>query len=154
MKQLQVGILLTIVMALTACASWLKPYEQPDVNITSFSMAPASDGAPGFLIGLQVVNPNDRPLPVRGMTYQIDVDGHRIVSGAEPDLPAIAAYSSQEITIRATPDLLGSARLLNDFFSRQRESLNYTFKARLDINGLLPDITIEESGEFTFSQQP
>lgn len=154
MKNLRALISVLMLLTLTACASWFTPYEQPDVNITSFSMAPSADGTPGFLIGLQVVNPNSRALPIRGMTYNVEIDGHRILSGAEPDLPKIAAYSSEEITIRATPDLLGSARLLNNFFSKRREAINYTFNARLDLSGLMPDLTIEEKGEFSLSQQP
>ncbi len=154
MKNLRVAISLALLMTMTACASWFSPYEQPDVNITSFSMAPAADGSPGFLIGLQVVNPNSRALPIRGMSYNVEIDGHRVLSGAEPDLPEVAAYSTEEINIRATPDLLGSARLLNDFFSQRRDTMNYTFNAKLDLSGLMPDVTIEEKGEFSLSQQP
>lgn len=154
MKTLRMTLVLAMLMLLTACASWLNPYEQPDINITSFSIAPASEGSPELLIGLQIVNPNSRALPIQGMAYHVDIDGHRILSGAEPNLPEIAAYSTQDITIRATPDLLGSARLLNEFFSQRRDSVNYTFNARFDLSGLMPDVTMEETGEFSLSQQP
>jgi hypothetical protein len=56
-----------------------------------------------------------------------------------------------DFTIQASPNLVGSARLLTDLFSRQRSSLGYTFKARLDTGGLVPFINLEEEGKFDLS---
>lgn len=134
---------------LAGCAGLTPSYEKPEVNITSVSLAPQSEFAtPTFVIGLQVINPNRHDLPLYGMTYSLEVDDHRILSGAEPDLPRIPGYGTAEFTIKASPDLFGSARLLNQLLSGQQSSLNYRFKARLDVGKLLPFITIEESGEF------
>lgn len=144
-------LIFLVVISLTACASFWSSYEKPQVNITSFSLAPQSQSAtPTFLIGLQVINPNRRDLPLQGMSYSLEVDGQRILSGAEPDLPRIPGYGTADITIQASPDLLGSARLLNQLLSGQRDKLDYRFKARLDVGSLLPFITIEEEGEFGF----
>jgi hypothetical protein len=38
--------------------------------------------------------------------------------------------------------------LLGDLLSRQRDSFGYTFRARLDVGGMMPFINIEESGRF------
>lgn len=142
-----------LVILLSACASWLPSYEKPQINITSFSLAPDSTGvAPTFLIGLQVVNPNRSALPLKGMNYSVEVEDQRILSGAEPDLPRVPGYGTAEFTIRATPDLLGSARLINQLLSGQRDSLHYRFIARFDVGRVLPFVTVEEEGEFGFGQ--
>lgn len=145
-KNLSVVIMLIM---LSACASWWHSYEAPQINVTSFALAPDSSGvAPRFLIGLQVINPNRSALPLAGMSYSVEVEGNRILSGAEPDLPRIEGYSSADIVIEASPDLLGSARLLNQLLSSQQQTLDYLFKARFDVGALLPYVTIEERGEF------
>lgn len=145
-------LILSVFLLLSACASWWQPYEQPQVNITSFSFAPESDSvSPTFLIGLQVINPNRRDLPLQGMSYSLEVDEQRILSGAEPNLPRIAGYGTAEFTIQASPDLLGSARLLNQLLSERSDTFAYRFKARLDVGSFLPFITIEEKGEFSFA---
>ena len=54
----------------------------------------------------------------------------------------------QKIVIQASPNLLGSALLLADLFSRQRNSLNFTFRARLDVGGRLSNINVEETVSF------
>lgn len=138
-------------MLLSACASWLPSYEKPQVNITSFALDPDSTGmTPTFLIGLQVVNPNRDSLPLEGMSYAVEVEDQRVLTGAEPDLPEVPGYGTAEFTLRATPDLLGSARLLNQLLSGQRNSLHYRFTAKFDVGRLLPFITLEEEGDFGF----
>lgn len=135
---------------LVACAGLSPNYEKPQVNVTSFTLAPDSSGiAPRFNIGLQVINPNRTALSLDGMSYSVEVEGNQILSGAEPNLPRIEGYSSADIVIQASPDLLGSARLLNQLLSGQRDQLNYLFKARLDAGTLVPYINIEEKGSFS-----
>ncbi len=153
MSGLKYTYVLLMLMMLSACASWAPDYEKPQINVTSFSLAPDSnDVAPRFLIGLQVINPNRRALPLQGMSYSVEVEGNRILSGAEPDLPRVEGYSSADIVIEARPDLLGSARLLNQLISGQQETLDYLFKARFDVGALLPYVNIEERGEFSLEQ--
>jgi LEA14-like dessication related protein len=141
-----------LMIFLAACAGLNPNYEKPQVNVTSFTLAPDSSGlAPRFNIGLQVINPNRTALPLVGMSYSVEVEGNRILSGAEPNLPRIEGYSSADIIIQASPDLFGSARLLNQLLSGQRDELSYLFKARLDVGTLMPYINIEEKGSFGLS---
>lgn len=149
MRLLKAYSLLLLIAVLTACATLSPNYETPQVSITSFSLAPDSTGlAPRFNIGLQVVNPNRMALPLKGMSYSVEVEGNRILTGAEPNLPRIEGYGTADIIIQATPDLFGSARLLNTLLSGQRDSLSYLFKAKLDVGTLMPYINIEETGRF------
>jgi len=146
--------ILFLMIFLAACAGLTTTYEKPQVNLTSFTLAPDSSGlAPRFNIGLQVINPNRTALPLVGMSYSVEVEGNRILSGAEPNLPRIEGYSSADIVIQASPDLFGSARLLNQLLSGQRDELNYLFKARLDVGTLMPYINIEEEGRFGLTNQ-
>jgi hypothetical protein len=143
---------LLLMLSLVACAGLSPNYEKPQVNVTSFTLAPDSAGlAPRFNIGLQVINPNRTALSLDGMSYSVEVEGNRILSGAEPNLPRVEAYSSADIVIQASADLFGSARLLNQLLSGQRDELNYLFKAKLDVGTLMPYINIEEKGSFSLT---
>jgi LEA14-like dessication related protein len=140
---------LLLLFLLAGCAGLMPSYEKPQINITSFTLAPASASpAPLFNIGIQVINPNRAALPLKGMIYSVEVEGSRLLSGATSDLPRVPGYGTADFMIEASPDLLGSARLLGDLISRQRDSFGYTFKARLDVGGMMPFINIEESGRF------
>lgn len=141
-----------LVIAILAGCNTLGYHEKPDVNITSFNLAPQSSGAaPQFDIGIQIINPNSRALPLRGISYSLEIEGQRILSGAKPDLPQIPAYGTAEFVIQASPDLIGSARLIADMFSRQRDSLGFVFRATLDPGTIMPSIRIEEAGRFNLN---
>ncbi len=143
---------LLLAAGLSSCAA-LSPYpETPSVNVTAFSLAPESTGlAPRFRVGLNVVNPNPRALPLVGMSYSVSLEGTRILSGAASDLPVVPAYGSADFSIDLSPDLLGSARLLSDLMSRQRSEVGYSFNARLDVGGWMPDIRVEQAGRLNLS---
>lgn len=140
---------LVLMLTLLACTSLVPNYEQPEVSITSFSLEPNSVGlAPQFNIGLRIISPNRTALPLAGMSYSVEVEGNRIMSGANPDLPRIPGFGSADITIQASTDLFGSVRLLNQLMSGQKQQLDYLFRAKLDVGSLMPYITIEEKGSF------
>jgi LEA14-like dessication related protein len=139
----QYSILLLMVMVLTSCATISPNFEKPQVSITSFTIAPETKGIPVFDIGLRVINPNNSALPLVGMSYSVEVEGNRILTGAEPNLPKIGAYETADFTIQATPDLLGGARLLQYLITNKSDSLNYLFNAKLDVGSLMPYITID-----------
>ncbi|WP_428625126.1 LEA type 2 family protein [Sedimenticola sp.] len=144
------AVLLLCILMLTGCASLSPGYEKPQVNITSFAVSPDSVGhVPRFNIGLQVINPNRTALSLKGMSYSLEVEGNRVLSGAKGDLPTVPPYGMADFTIEASTDLFGSVRLLGDLFSRQRDSFGFTFKARLDVGGVWPFVNVEESGQFT-----
>lgn len=146
------AVLVVSVLVLTACAA-LSPYpERPTVSVTSFALAPESTGlTPRFRVGLNVVNPNRRDLPLAGMSYAVELEGTRILSGAAADLPVVPAYGSADFTVDLTPDLLGGARLVTDLMARQRDQLDYRFSARLDVGGWMPDIRVEQAGRLSLS---
>jgi LEA14-like dessication related protein len=139
---------LLVPLLLTGCTTMAPGYEQPQVNVTSFKLAPESTSGPRFNIGLQVVNPNRTELRLAGMTYSIEIEGNRLMSGAQNELPVVAAYGTADILVQASPSLLGGVRLVADLLSGPGAALDYTFKARLDAGGMLQQIRVEESGSF------
>jgi LEA14-like dessication related protein len=142
-----------LLLLLSACSTLSSHYEQPHLSITSFTLSPeTSNITPQFEVGLRIINPNRQALALKGMSYSIEIEGHRILNGAEPNLPLIAGYDTADIILTASPDLLGSVRLIKHILSQQnRGDLAYLFKAKLDIGTLMPYVTIEEKGHFSLN---
>lgn len=142
MKRITIAAL---ALALSGCAG-LSSYERPQVNITSVNLGESTNGLPTFRIGVQVVNPGSMALALVGMSYSLEIDGTRVLSGATADLPRIPAYGSGAFEIEASPDLLGGARVLSGLVRGSRDELEFTFRARLNVGGFARDIRITESG--------
>lgn len=125
-------------------------FETPTVALDSFRLLPSEGLSPRFLIGLRVINPNPVALDLRGLSYDVEVEGQRLLTGVAGNLAPVPPYAESEIELQAGVSLLGSIRLLNDLMSdASRERLAYVFRARLDVAGLAQRLTLEEAGELT-----
>ena len=138
-------------LALTACSGIRgRGFETPTVTLESFRLLPSEGLSPRFLIGLRVVNPNPVAIDLRGISYDVELEGRKLLSGVAGNLARVPPYAESQIELQAGVDLLGSIRLLNDLMTdASRDRLAYIFRARLDIAGLPQRLTLEESGELT-----
>lgn len=149
-RMMRWGLVAGFAALLSACAA-LSPYEEdPAVTVTSFAMAPESNSTgPVFRVGLRVINPNRVELPLVGMSYRVDIQGQRVLTGAANELPVVPAYGSADFTVDLSPDLLGGLRLLGDLMANPTEVFDYRFAARLDVGGWRPNIRVEEAGQLS-----
>ncbi len=142
---------LPVLMLLAGCAGMQGGFEQPTVTVSSFRMLPSNTAVPRFEIGLQISNPNRTELRLQGIVYNIDLEGHRILSGVSNQLPVIPAYGTGDVLLQASPDLLSTIALFSDLFSQRRDSLQYTLDANIDIGSRLRRVHVERSGEVPLS---
>lgn len=140
--------------ALAGCSSSPeRGFEPPSVLLTSFGLMPSDGRAPRFAIGLRIINPNRSPLRVRGLAYSVELEGQRMLTGVTSRLGLVPPYGESEIELNAVIDLVSSVRFFNQLISEpNRDQLKYNFRARLDVDGMLAPITLEEKGELVFSQ--
>jgi LEA14-like dessication related protein len=135
-------------LMLGACASMSPSYEQPTVNLSSFRALPSEGMTPAFEIGLRIINPNPSPLALEGVVYTISIEGHELVKGVGKDFPVIEGYSQGDITLTASANLLAGILFLGDMMHAVEDSLDFDFKATLDLQGMYPSIRVSESGSF------
>jgi len=147
MKSVHLVILLLIFL-LSGCATLSPDYEEPTVTLSSFKALPSEGMVPAFEIGLRIINPNSQSLNLEGIVYTISLDGHELVKGVGKDFPVIEGYSEGEVKLTASANLLAGIRFIGDMMQSQGESLEYEFKAKLDLSGLYPSIKIRETGAF------
>lgn len=140
---------LLFILCLSGCA-WLHPgYEAPTVHVTRFRALPTKGLAPRFEIGLHIVNQNRKSLQIDGLSYQVRIEKHTILSGVKNDLPVIEAYGEHEINVQVTADLINSIRLISDLSQQPRESFNYEVIAKLDVGRFMPKVNIERQGSIS-----
>ncbi len=136
-----------VAFLLVGCATLSPDFEQPSVIVSSFRVLPTNSVVPKFEIGLHVVNPNRDPLKLVGMAYNVELEGHRILTGVASDLPVIAAYGEGDVLLQASPDLFSTISLFTDLMNQPREKFQFNFVARLDVGRFLPKIKVEKTGE-------
>jgi hypothetical protein len=145
-------ILTAAAVFLGGCAGMRPGYERPSLMLDSFRAVPSEGMAPRFALGLRVVNPNSTPLPLRGMTFNVQIEGHRLINGVAADLETVPAYGESVIELQAGVDLISGLRLINDLLQDSgREYFRFNLKARLDTGGLSRFLVLEEAGQLSLA---
>lgn len=140
-------LVLLLTLCLMACASLTPDLDPPKVSVESFRSLPSQEGAPRFEIQLRVINPNDTDLDIVGISYSIDILDREVMTGVTNEVPLIAAYSEEIVTLEAGLQMFQLLRMLLSLGRNADEPLSYRFSAKIDFAGLVPTQRVEESGE-------
>ena len=140
-----ITVFLTVILG--ACATMSPDYEEPTVTLSSFKALPSDGMVPAFEIGLRIINPNSQSLNLEGIVYTVSLEGYELVKGVGKDFPVIEGYSEGEVKLTASANLLAGIRFVGDMMQTKGDTLEYEFKAKLDLGGLYPSIRVKETGE-------
>lgn len=136
-----------LLMFMAGCASLQPGYEKPSVSITSFEALPTEGMVPKFRIGLHIVNPNRTPLDLKGVSYSIFIEDHKIMTGVSNQFSSIEAYGEGDIILNAAVDLFSSIQFFTSLISNKNtDRISYRFSAKLDAGSLHPLIRVSREG--------
>ena len=122
--------------------------EPPKVRVDSIQVLESRGLNQRFLIGLRVINPNDRTLPVKGLSYSLSLNGYELLDGVTNQVPTLTPFSETPVEVEAVTDLVGALRFLNDLMqSADLERLTYSLTADVSVQGWPRKVTVKESGE-------
>jgi len=143
--------IIALAVLLAGCAGLRPGYETPTVTVKSVRTIPSQGMLPEFEIDLHVVNPNREALKLAGVSYTVSLEGHELIKGVGNDLPVIEGYGEGDITLNASADLFAGVGLVRELMSSQKDTLSYSFEAKLDPGALRPSIRVRDSGEVSLS---
>jgi len=142
-----------LTLMLCSCATLSPDYEEPTVTLSSFKALPSEGMVPAFEIGLRIINPNSQALNLEGIVYTVSLEGYELVKGVGKDFPVIEGYSEGEVKLTAAANLLAGIRFVSDMVQSEGESVEYEFKAKLDLGGLYPSIKVKEKGDINLNSR-
>ena len=88
-------LMLLGLFSLQGCAMFSRSYSEPEVTLANVEMLKANLWEQSFRLRMRVDNPNDRSLPVRGMQYQVYLNGMRLATGVADRHFTVPAYGSE-----------------------------------------------------------
>lgn len=145
------AVLLLAIAGLGGCAGLQPNFETPSVTVTSFRMLPSTGITPEFEIGLRVTNPNAQALKLRGLAYTASLDGRELIKGVANELPVIAGYGTGDVTLTATPDVMGGIQFFSELMRDPRDTVGYELEAKLDVGAFVPPIRVRDEGKISLS---
>lgn len=135
-------------LSLSACNTLPTDFEEPSVSVSSFTPKRSANISPQFEIVLHVTNPNRQPLALEGISYNIHLNGNKVLSGVSNDLPTIEPYGEADVVVNASADLLGGFQLITGLMADSKQQIGYEFNAKLDVGDFMPRIEVRKEGVF------
>jgi LEA14-like dessication related protein len=132
-------------MALAGCASAFK-LEAPQLSVISMKVQSADLFSQRMLVRMRVLNPNARELPVKGISYRIEVNDSELAQGLTDTAFVVPAMGEAEFDVQVTANL---ATALTQLLSRKGSSdtLDYRLVGSVALSsGFLRRIPFDERG--------
>ena len=132
-------------VAFSGCAA-LPRLEAPQLTVVSLKMQSADIFSQRLNVRMRVQNPNDRELPVKGISYRIEINDAELGRG-QTNVPfVVPAMGEAEFDVQVTTNLAG---MLGRLLSRRgsEDTLNYRLVGDVSLSsGFLRRIPFDERG--------
>ena len=143
-------MLATMLVVVSACAGFNPggdPFETPTVEVVGIKPLQSSGMEARFGITLRVVNPNAIALDIEGVYYELEVEGSKLLSGAESEPTSIPAYGEGRIELEGAASVLGSLGFISKMMDRTAtQALNYELKTKISVKQLPRAIRVNKVG--------
>jgi LEA14-like dessication related protein len=130
-----------------ACSLVTPKYNRPNVTVSSIQLRGGNFLQQNFAVKLNIQNPNDRDLPVRGVHAELNVGGEQIASGVSDNSIVIPAFGEAQIDVTVTANMLLALSKLTNKLNQQADSIDYdlTGAASIDLP-FLRNLPFHQSG--------
>ena len=137
---------LSLLLGLLASCSTLAPrLEPPQMTVVGVQVVKADLMQQQLRVRMRVHNPNDRALPVRGITYSVELAGEQFAHGDSERDFTVPALGQTEFDVNVFAN--AAPMLLRFMAGGGREPLRYRLRGRVQLaGGLIRSIPFDESG--------
>jgi LEA14-like dessication related protein len=138
---------LAAAMLLAGCVLTPK-FTPPRLSIVNVQLEGGDLWEQRLKVRLHVENPNNRPLPVKGLEYTLEVAGQPLARGASAASFVVPAMGESEFDTNVTTNLAGTLlKLLGRGPDALGQSVDYHLTGKVSLSaGLLRSIPFDERG--------
>ena len=146
---------LVILMA-AACTTMVKK-DPPRIQVADIRPGEVKALEAYFLVTLRVINPNDAPLTVKGLSCDLNVNGRRIASGVSSDSRVIPAFESDTLEVKLYSSMVSMAAAVIDMLRQNQgtggapEKIDYELSGKLKLGGFSAAVPFATTGRLSLS---
>ena len=120
---------------LASCASTGDLVSAPDVSLRNVEATDLGFSEQTFLLAFDVSNPNPFPLPVKSVSYGVELDGYRFATGSTPAAIMVPASGDAEFAISVELNLMRTApQLLHIVRDSMKRDIPYELRGEFALD--------------------
>ncbi|MDX1764658.1 MAG: LEA type 2 family protein [bacterium] len=147
-RSLMIFSALLFLGAMAGCAGLTKRPEPPEVSLANMAILNAGLFEQRYRLQLRLQNPNDFPLPIKGMKYQITINDKAFARGVSSDSVTIPAFSEALVDVEGISNLSTLVDQLFELGHTGKEKIQYRLSGSARLANQPLSIPFEYQGEF------
>lgn len=138
-------------MGAHGCATLGPDFEPPRITLVDLQPESVTLFEQKYLIQLRIQNPNEQALEIRGLHYDLELNGQSFLSGVSSESLAIAPFGDAVIRTEGVSTLFGYLRQIEELNKGNRQALEYRLTGRVSVQHWPGGIRFDYRGElFSF----
>ena len=140
---------LWLVVWLPACSLMAPKFNRPNVSVESIEMRGGNLLQQTFAVKLNIQNPNDRALPVKGLHVELNVGGEEVASGVSDRAFVVPAFGESEFDMTIKANMALAVLKLASRVNQHADSVDYDLSGAASIDlPFLRDLPFHQAGSF------
>ncbi len=130
---------------LGGCSLLMPHWQAPTLAVVNIQMGHSDLFQQHLVVRMSVHNPNDRQLPVKGLSYALDVNGEECAHGESGASFVVPARGDAEFDMNVTAN---AAAALLRMFGRGNAAAQYRIHGKVELSsGILRSVPFDQHGE-------
>jgi LEA14-like dessication related protein len=147
---------LLLAAALSLCLIGCVPkFNRPDVAVIGVEMKSGNLLQQTFAVKLNVQNPNDRALPVKGLHLELSAGGEQIASGVSDHAFVVPPFGESEFDMTVKANIALVLLKLSQKADQNADSIDYEVSGAANIDlPFLSEVPFHQRGSFSLKGSP
>ncbi|HWM68343.1 MAG TPA: LEA type 2 family protein [Steroidobacteraceae bacterium] len=141
-------LIILLALGLSGCSLFVPKLERPTLSVVKVQLLKSDLWHQELRVRMRVQNPNDRALPVKGIVYQLDVEGQELAHGMSGDSFVVPALGEAEFDMSVSANM---ANMLIKLLNKGGTEVEYRIYGKISLSaGLLRSIKFNDHGTFKY----
>jgi len=137
-------------LAFSGCSLLVPKLETPTLSIVNVELLDSTLWEQHARVRLRVQNPNDRALPIKGLSYALEIEGQQFAHGVSSAGFTVPALGEAEFDMSITANMASTLiNLLGRGSDPLGQEVKYRIRGKISLAaGMLRSIPFEQDGSF------
>ncbi|MGI9333041.1 MAG: LEA type 2 family protein [Gammaproteobacteria bacterium] len=140
-------------VALTGCAGLTPNFETPRVSLVTLEPLDMQLFEQRYSVQLRIQNPNDTDLRIKGLDYEIELNGETFGAGVSNAATTIPAYGESILDLTMVSNLARVVEQFDRLFRDDTPTLDYAIRGKLSLDGVLLALPFSREGSLSLPGQ-